>query len=805
MGGRWKYVEQSLLSVTGDALALGATHISVELDRMVFERYGDLRTMAQVMSNHMDGHGTEHIDAYLKRMRETYGIYHWLGVADRHGRIIASSFPALTGTDVSRRPWFVETRSRARSQPDATFLGQVEAFVTGEGGPDSIAFSAAISDDNGDFLGVVTSRVSIPALEAMAAEVIRGLQTRNSTLADIQYVILDNNGRAYIDSDLAHKGLTDFSAFQLPSVELARRGLSGFVEEDHQRRHEKVMTGYSRTHGWGQPDPFHWTVLIRMPTASLVAPIQIFHFKIGAAGLAILIPIFWLLFWMQQRLRKEWRIAQGERLRAGAAQAQYHLLLQTTDQGIFGLDGEGRCTFINRAAARMLGYDAAELLGQRLHDRLHTEHCGACTPALCPILRVLSTGRSERLTELRFCRKDGLSFDVECSAFPLDEADRTKLVFTFMEIAERKQRTEALLQYQVRLQSLAAQLRKTEEHVRQNLATELHDNLAQTLALCQMKLASLSRTVPQQVATSLVSVSALVKEALGYTRHLMSDLRPPTLGNEGDLAAAVRWVTAKLERHGLAVTVIDDHKPKPLDPDILRIAHQSLHELLFNVLKHSGTTAAKVRLRRLGRTMAIQVLDRGLGIAQSGYKTPTQQGGFGLFNMREQIAGAGGLMRLSSLREGGTRATILLPLRVPQPSHAPVTELVSMGSQSSAVRSSLGHSPQVRILLVDDHQIMRQGLRTMIEAETGYEVVAEAVDGEMAVELATTLHPDVILMDINMPKLNGIEATRRIKGTMDGRLRHRLVYARGSQIGAAHVRSGGLRLSLQRHGLQFGL
>ena len=67
-----------------------------------------------------------------------------------------------------------------------------------------------------------------------------------------------------------------------------------------------------------------------------------------------------------------------------------------------------------------------------------------------------------------------------------------------------------------------------------------------------------------------------------------------------------------------------------------------------------------------------------------------------------------------------------------------------------------------RILIADDHKILREGLRTLVESKPGYKVVAEAEDGLMAVELATKLVPDVIIMDITMPGLGGIEATRRI-------------------------------------------
>lgn len=71
----------------------------------------------------------------------------------------------------------------------------------------------------------------------------------------------------------------------------------------------------------------------------------------------------------------------------------------------------------------------------------------------------------------------------------------------------------------------------------------------------------------------------------------------------------------------------------------------------------------------------------------------------------------------------------------------------------------------IKILLADDHEVVRQGTRQLLVRETDLEVVAEAGDGEQAVRLARTHAPDVVVMDIAMPKLNGIEATRQIKAT----------------------------------------
>jgi DNA-binding NarL/FixJ family response regulator len=72
-------------------------------------------------------------------------------------------------------------------------------------------------------------------------------------------------------------------------------------------------------------------------------------------------------------------------------------------------------------------------------------------------------------------------------------------------------------------------------------------------------------------------------------------------------------------------------------------------------------------------------------------------------------------------------------------------------------------SNKTRIMLVDDHPLLRQALRYVLEKQRDFEVIAEASDGEEAVKLATRLNPDVVIMDISMPKLNGLEATRQIK------------------------------------------
>ena len=69
---------------------------------------------------------------------------------------------------------------------------------------------------------------------------------------------------------------------------------------------------------------------------------------------------------------------------------------------------------------------------------------------------------------------------------------------------------------------------------------------------------------------------------------------------------------------------------------------------------------------------------------------------------------------------------------------------------------------EVRILLADDHEIVRRGLQAILKAQTGWSVVAEAANGREAVDLARQLKPAVVILDISMPELNGLEATRQI-------------------------------------------
>jgi CheY-like chemotaxis protein len=180
----------------------------------------------------------------------------------------------------------------------------------------------------------------------------------------------------------------------------------------------------------------------------------------------------------------------------------------------------------------------------------------------------------------------------------------------------------------------------------------------------------------------------------------------------------------------------------------------------MNTMKHAGVSEALLSLKKQGDdTWLITVQDEGIGFDLHAVDYRPSGEHFGLFSIQERMEAMAGWCTVESLPGIGTKVELGL-------TESPHDVTPQRTTGTNAVDQDLNlqaGAARWRVLLVDDHAMVRQGLRGLLETYDELEVVGEAEDGEQAVEDARRLHPDVILMDINLPRLNGIHATRRIK------------------------------------------
>jgi CheY-like chemotaxis protein len=214
--------------------------------------------------------------------------------------------------------------------------------------------------------------------------------------------------------------------------------------------------------------------------------------------------------------------------------------------------------------------------------------------------------------------------------------------------------------------------------------------------------------------------------------------------------------------HGLEVEVSVEEPAVCLQEDVMILVFQAVRELLFNVTKHAGVSTASMGVCRAGDQIRITVVDKGAGFDPATLRGDIHlNGGFGLFNVRERLSHLGGCMEIDSAPGRGSRFTLAVPIGAPAaPPPAEVREADRRpGPAAPAPAAGVG---KIRVLLADDHAVTRQGLARLLREEPDIEVVAEAADGQAAIDLTRELLPHVVVMDVIMPGMPGIEATRRI-------------------------------------------
>jgi signal transduction histidine kinase/CheY-like chemotaxis protein len=310
------------------------------------------------------------------------------------------------------------------------------------------------------------------------------------------------------------------------------------------------------------------------------------------------------------------------------------------------------------------------------------------------------------------------------------------------------------------LRALAAELTQAEERERKRLAAALHDDLQQLLVAARMRVEGAMRARPTIDPRHLERSIEMIHEAIAVSRALSAELAPPVLyGTRFD--EVMKWVARTTEeQYGLRVKLEMDGVDADLEEPMQVLIFRSVKELLFNVIKHGKVEEATVRVGTEDGRLVVSVEDGGVGFDPAVSDHKSESGGFGLFSIRERLKYLGGDFEVAS-EPGKTTITLRVPMRVraeAERTEGRVEAIVADG----AARASAERAEHLRVLLVDDHRILRDGIAGILTASDKFRVVGEASSGAEAVELARSLRPDVVVMDISMPGMSGIEATQRI-------------------------------------------
>lgn len=325
------------------------------------------------------------------------------------------------------------------------------------------------------------------------------------------------------------------------------------------------------------------------------------------------------------------------------------------------------------------------------------------------------------------------------------------------------QRTAEVTRLADQLRVLAAELSYAELRERKRLARVLHDHVQQLLVAARMQVELARRTNDSdRHALLLGEAESILQEATAASRSLASELSPPVL-HEAGLAGGLTWLAARFEeQHRFAVHVQAEADAEPVREEIRSLVFECVRELLLNAVKHSGEREAWVTLAKApDDRLEIAVRDQGKGFAPDAVRQrPVDELTFGLFSVEQRLAYVGGQMTVDATPGRGTTVRLSAPRgRAPSPP-VPVLATPKRRAGGGEPRPGTARERTVRVVLVDDHQVVRQGLAALLRLESGLEVVAEVADGPGVVDAVTRLAPDVVLMDVNLGEMSGIEATR---------------------------------------------
>ncbi len=294
---------------------------------------------------------------------------------------------------------------------------------------------------------------------------------------------------------------------------------------------------------------------------------------------------------------------------------------------------------------------------------------------------------------------------------------------------------------------------------RSRIAREMHDVVAHGMSVIAVQAAAAQEIVhtnPDKAAEVMGRIENVGRQSLNEMRRMLGMLRNGDDDTAASLApqpciADVDAIVARSVDAGVATDLVVTGTQRDLAPGIELTAFRIVQEALTNVLKHAGPAAsATVTITYDPGAVTVEITDDGRGAASS---LSPADGGHGLIGMHERVEIYGGQLSAGPRTGGGFAVRAVLP--------------TDDAERRPSVGSSATHDEwcivmTIRVAIVDDQALMRDGFTMILDAQPDIDVVGDAENGRLGVELCQRTCPDVVLMDIRMPVLDGLEATKLI-------------------------------------------
>ena len=350
------------------------------------------------------------------------------------------------------------------------------------------------------------------------------------------------------------------------------------------------------------------------------------------------------------------------------SEEQYRMLVQSANSIILRMDTNGVVKFFNEFSQKFFGYAAEEILGRNVVGTIvpETDSSGR---NLAEMIRDIG----QRPDQYEFNQNENMRCNGERvwiawtnKAIIDNDGTVREILCIGNDITMLKQAEEKLLYHKKQLQSLASELSLAEERERRRIAAELHDRIAQNLAVGKIKISELREMVTNNNCRIMIDViDSILQQTIRETRSLSFELCPPYLYELG-FETALEWLAERIQKnYNFTIHFECDKELKPMGDDIKVVLFQSTRELLVNIAKHAGARNAWVSVRKDNGNIRINVEDDGIGFdfAEAESRIGRSDGGFGLLSIRERINYLGGHLECESGEGRGTRISLVVPLR----------------------------------------------------------------------------------------------------------------------------------------------